>query len=219
MSCHVCKILTSRGDFYVGYDTVVDQFCTKVAHSLEEIVEILGDDLRTCREEARKHVYDMRRTAIHNATRYISLLKLGKTLRVSEMAELGNFVKFLEATVAPHQWLSHYPEIADTVIEGWVKELGLYDMFPGVVADEILHDKALYSAVYEAPLRRSHRSVFSRISPRRRPRVAEKKLAGRYLSQLALIANVAGPDKTPPEEIVNKYYDLLRVRGTGGDQC
>ena len=51
---------------------------------------------------------------------------------------------------------------------------------------------------------------------RRRPRVAQNKLAGRYVSQLALIANLVGPDKSTPEEVVARFYEFLQTNGTGG---
>ncbi len=204
MSQYACKLLTDSGVKYVAFCDTIDQFISVVYASPEGVAQALGDgsSAEECEEAAELHVYDIRRQVIHEAAKLLSDLKLGKTLRVSEMVLLGGVLSFLEATVAPHQW--DYLEISDEVIGAWISELGLRKKYPDYDNYDILADCAVYPAIQEAPQRRRIPQFFH--EPRKRPSVSQNKLAGRYVSKLTLIANIVGPNKNTPEEVVERFY-------------
>ncbi len=207
MSQFACKLLTNNVIRYVGFCDTIDQFISPAFASPECVAKALGGvTAEECRETAERHVYDMRHEVIHEATKLLSDLKLGKTLKVAEMSLLSGVLNFLEATVAPHQW--DYSEISVEVVGAWISELGLRRKYPDYDDYDILMDCAVYPAIQEAPQRRHIPHAFH--GPRKRPLVSQNKLAGRYVSKLALIANIVGPEKNTPEEIVAKFYEKLK---------
>lgn len=208
MAQYTCKLLTDRGIRYVTYDNTIDQFISYAYTSTEDVARARCDGTMAeeCEEEAERHIYDMRRLIIHRATKLISDLKLGQTLQPDDMVLLSGVHKFLEATVAPQQYV--YPEISDEVIDSWIFELGLRQQFPDHNNEEILGDRALYPAIQEVRQRRDMPEFFDK--PYKPPTEAQNKLTGRYLSQLAIIANIVGPNQNTPEEVVDKFYSKMK---------
>ncbi len=207
MSQFACKLLTDSGVRYVAFCDAIDQFISPAFTSPECVARALGGGTaEECQETAERHVYDMRREVIWEAAKLLSDLKLGKTLKVAEMTLLDRVLSFLYATVAPHQW--DYPEISDEVVDGWISELGLRKKYPGYDDYDILTSCAVYPAIQEASQRCRIPNVFD--EPRKRLWVSQNKLAGRYVSKLALIANIVGSDKNTPEEVVERFCKKLK---------
>ncbi len=206
MSRYVCKLLTDRGLRYVVFCDTSDQFVSPTFATPEGVAIALddGSTAEECLKAAERRVYDMRREVIHDATKLLADLKLGKTLRVKEMILLDGVLSFLKATVAPHQ--RSYPELSDEIINEWIVELGLRKKYPDYDNYDILNDCAVYPAIEEAPQRRRIPDSFR--EPRKRPTVSQNRLAGHYVSKLALIANIAGPGKATPEEVVERFYRM-----------
>lgn len=206
MSQHACKILTDKGTFYVAYDTVIGQFVSLAFGSLENVSGALG---RTAPEsEADENTYDVRREAIHRLVHQLSRLKKGESLVSKKACELGNFYDFLHATVAPHQY--NYRQTKKAVVKDWVDELCLRDQNPewSEWTDwEILTDGTLYPVFQDAQLKRKFGRVHQR--ERKRPTPEQNKIVGRYISRLAMIANIAGPGKSTPTEVIEKFYKKL----------
>lgn len=213
----VRELVTTKRTFYVAYNPVIEQFVSKAFPSVARLAASMGVGVLNNHTRVDEYKYDMREEAIDAAMTCISKLKLGKTLSLSEMLSLANFIDFLQAAVAPHQREDRFPEIRETVIASWVRELGMDKQCPGRSVGEILSEYALYPA-FQIAQHRSRLTYAERkaLGRRERPRTGQNIIAGRYVSALVRIAKVTGGDRMSPVEIVNRFYDMMQAEVVGG---
>jgi hypothetical protein len=208
MSTSVRKLRTDDKTFYVGFDSVVDLFITPAIESLDEFIEYADQNLayrgitkkrwRSAAEEATV-VYDLRRMTIHDCTRYLAELKSGRTLTDDQACELFEFSRFLEEAVAPHQY--SYPEVSKATVEKWLDELDLRKLYPKNYDWQDILDN-VKSVAYHNVWSKKHYD-FCKDVQTGQATSAQNKLAGRYLSALCTIAQIAGPDRKTVPEIVD----------------
>ncbi len=201
MSQYPCKILTDKGALYAIYCDTIDQFTTPAVHST---------DARVGFEDAGgRHVFDLRTAVLDRVETLLAKLESGKSLTIAEACAVNKFEGFLKGTVADHQYA--YEETSDQVLEGWVTELGLRKRFPDYEPRDIVTDRGIYPAFQD----KAHRARFKHHELGQRPTASQNKIAARYLRALAAIANVFGPGRTMPDEIVNKFVKIARTRVPG----
>ena len=198
MSQHECKILTDTGEFYATYDTTLDQFVTPAVISTDALM-----GFEECTTVGGKNVFDLRRATLEKIEALIVKLESGRSLTVPEAGMVENFERFLKGTVA----MAHdHPEISDKVVEDWARELGLTKRFPDHSPREIVTDCGMFPAFQKkatnARLPRQHRATHGS-----RPKVGQNKIAGRYVRAMANIANIFGPNRASPNEILDRFYD------------
>ncbi|TSC82855.1 MAG: hypothetical protein G01um101420_37 [Parcubacteria group bacterium Gr01-1014_20] len=193
----------------------MDQFVTPafdsvalfVEHIKRNIADFGGDpeevDLWAKEGAQAEYVYDLRKMTIHDCVVLLAKLKTGASLTDGEACQLYDFSLFLKATVAPHQYT--YPEADQPIVEKWVEELGLRELYP---SDwdwwDILDD--IQSVAYYNAWAKKHYD-FCRDESTGQATPAQNKLAGRYLSALTTIAKIAGTDKRTPAEVVQAFLN------------
>lgn len=208
MSSFVMKLLTSDGPFYVGYDTVIDQFVTCAYPKQIGAVEKIDGEIIDEKDFGFKETIDLRRETIHEFTRCLAKLKVGENLNESEACEMYRYERFFKATIATHQY--KYPEL-DAQIRAWADELGLSRCFPNDDEWELISDHGMFPVFQD--LTHHVQDKMERWSEP--PSPEQNKLVGRYLSQLALMANIAGPGRDSPAQIVDKFYSISQTRKRG----
>lgn len=208
MSKYVCRLLTDDGDFFVGYETVVDQFVTRAMREQKAVAMQLGEDEQVIDDPSR--IFDLRRAAIHAFTLNLAKLKDGQTLTDSEACDVDRFENFLKGTVAPHQY-KYGAELAAKVLVSIVG-LGLGDRFPGADWWEMVNDHAMYPAFQNAALAVRFPGLDLCEEP---PTPEQNMLAGRYLGYLTEIAGLFGGGESHPVDVVNKFYQMSLMRQAG----
>ncbi len=202
MGTRFYQILTNREILYVVFNTTIDQFVTPASPSLEATAVLAEVSSEEFAEGVATNVFDLRRDTIHEACRLLAKLKCGQSLNLSEAYIVKNFADFLQAAVAPHQ---HDYEEIDQVIARSRKELRLNRRFAEYDDWELVNDCAMYPSFEKKVLDSKTPLKHSIHMPSVRTSKGQRKLAGRYVSVLATIANIAGPGKLTPREIVEKF--------------
>lgn len=152
------------------------------------------------------YTYDLRRAAIHNCIVSLAELKRGKSLNDDQACDLHNFSEFLTATVAPQQF--HYPEIDENIIQKWISELGLSLLYPSKYDWQDILGNVQSVAFYNAWAKRNLGFVIDKPAASATPE--QNQLAGRYLSALCMLAEIAGPRKKTPAVIIQRFYEKYR---------
>ncbi len=198
MGQRIYKIITDKGILYAVFDKVLDQFVTPPAAS----VSALEHDAEEASEEG---ILDLTSKTLNKVDAAIAKLEAGKNLNKGEVATLYSFNKFLEGTVAEHQYT--YPEIDPKKIEGWISELNLKEQFIAQGDENVrnfIHDKALYPSYQQRALNpKRPLKELDKASP------SQKKLAGRYLRALVTIGNILGPKKSTIKQVLTKFFKKL----------
>jgi hypothetical protein len=209
------KILTDGGTLYVAFDSVIDQFVTpafaSAADFADDACKILRDwgisreGWESLATDA-SYVYDLRRWTIHACVEYLAQLKRGVSLTNEQACELHEFTGFLEATVAFQQY--NYELLNQAVVEQWIHELDLRSMYPPGYDWQDIVD-ACRSTVYYNAWSKKHYD-FSADLETGRATPAQNKLIGRFISRECILANIAGPGKSTPAEIVETFFKKLQ---------
>jgi len=205
MSRFVIKLLTAQGPFYAAYETVVDQFVSCAYSAQIDAAQVIGEDLIGEEDFGFKNTIDLRPESINEFTRCLAKLKVGESLSESEACEMYRYERFFKGTIATHQY--DYPEL-DAQIRAWAEELNLNKKFPDDDEWKLITDHGMFPVFQDL----AHH-VWDKMDRFADPPTPEQnKIVGRYLSKLALMAKIAGPDKDAPAEIVDKFYAISQTR-------
>ena len=214
---NACKLVCDEGTFYLAYNSTVDTFTTRPFKTAAEFAAFAAKNLTVFADEklsiaewekmARntKDVYTMTRETRHQATFILSKMKRGELITDDEAMVIHEFWRFLQATVADHQ--HEYKEVSPDVINRWIDELEMRSQFPKNFDYEDILDCAKWSSFQKVGNRRRFPRTTTLGEEKESTPQQLNKLAGRYVSALALIAKIVGQGKSPPLEIVNTFLD------------
>lgn len=216
MSYSTRRIITDKGTFYACYQSVIDMFITP-ALSLVEYGQLMRgtyndeDHPEYWMREGREtqHEYDMRRWSIHTCLRLMAELKAGRSITDEEACQLYKFREFLRGTVAPQQF--EYSLINEEGMDKWIDELGLRKLYDEDYDWQDILDNCESRAYFNA-WARTHYSWYEDDDETIPTTPEQLKLAGRYLSAMCNIAQIGGPGKVSPKDIVRRFIGKYRFR-------
>lgn len=212
MSTWACKLITNEGEFFLAFNSTVNQFVSPPFSTPVELGKYAAKEWKELsadwRKSARttKDVYRMTKDERHRGTYLLAKMKRGEPLTDDEACEVYEFWRFLRATVADHQ--HDYKGTSQKVVDGWIAELGMRDQFPENWDYWDILDHASWESFQKTHHFRAYPDA-PRLDDGTTRSTPEQcaKLVGRYVSVLAMIARIAGPKKRTPVEIVNAFLE------------
>lgn len=196
----VHKIVTDAEVLYVLYCHGSDRFQSKAYSTPEEVAREamrldLGSTLKDWEDMARntRIVHNLKRDNIHAAILLCSKLKLGHVLTVEEARVMQGFERFLEALV------KHNIDCYEKLNEYMTRTVQSLKCAP---VDEWgdatwCATRSCYGDEFRDKIRTMPAKKIST--------VRKRKCAGRYVSKLALLARIAGPNKLSAHEMVDRF--------------
>ncbi len=213
MSVGVRKILTDKGTLYVAFENVIDRFVSPAFATPEDFAAYMavfdpqGDAGATLAfwlavAPRAQYVYDLRRVVIHDCVHMMAELKSGRGLNDNQACVLYEFYEFLRVAVPfPEQ---SFPELNPEMIQQWISDLNIRRLYSDQYDWQDILDNVRCVAFYDAWSKRQYKHYRNLETVRATPE--QNKLAGRYLSALCVVTNIAGTGKSSPVEIVEKFY-------------
>ncbi len=200
MTSTIYQIRSKAGDHYVLFESVIDQFL-ETPLPLNKFLKANGfkaEDIYIDR------VLDLRPAQLQEIKTSLEALGRGETLTDDACVQMADFERFLEGTVAWHQY--HYPEI-ESRMKSSIEELGLNAVFPD---DSGVHETVTDHAMYPAFQNAAHVIRYPKLDRHDPPTPEQNKLAARFVTELASVTGVLDPDATDPTDIVTKFnYSTL----------
>lgn len=200
--CGVHKIVTDTEVFYVLFEHGSGQFNSKAYDTAEEVAAEairlnLGDTYEAWFEAARNTsiIHNARRFNIFDAVSFCSQLKLGNALAPEQARVVQGFFRFLYALVEHHG--ESYEEL-DAQMKSCIKKLRLKLDENGDWQDLVYQaTDVTFGETYRDKVRTKPSEKISTIRKR--------KLAGLYVSKLAMIARIAGPNRLSVTEMIDQF--------------
>lgn len=195
------KVLTDQAVFYVLYCTGTDQFESRLFETPEEVVtESMrlerGDASYEKRLEWARNtpiVHNLKRENIHEAVVLCGKLKRGKALTSEEARIVQGFYRFLDALVGRSDLA--YTELNE-YMSALAGKLGTNQETEWVDFAFSATDKT-FGHTFRSELRTKPSHRISTVN--------ERKIAGRYVSRLAMIALIVGPKRRSAHEMIDWF--------------
>jgi hypothetical protein len=156
--------------------------------------------------EAEKEPFELTDEKLLFTAQAIERLKDGQTITFEEAIALDSFLKFLDATVTPHQYT--HQSIEQKVIEGWISELGLDREFPDYDWDEVLYDQALNPAFISVAMDKRN---LPKMKEPPLPTPEQNKLAGRYMAAIGSLSGIFPFGAYSPHEVADRFYQFSQI--------
>jgi hypothetical protein len=214
MSTYVCKLIFDDGQFYSAINSTIDQFVFPVFKSADNLARFTQRYLEfayaeklngTEIQEDIKNIsvtHCITKETIHNGALFLARMKRGETLSTDEACELSKFYDFLKFTVADHQ--HEYDETRQDVVDKMIDDIGMRQQYPKDWDWQDILDNAMYNSFRKKWLEVTYPKSSFELEKYSTPKQVSI-LAGRYISKLAAIANIVGPSKNSPTEIIEKF--------------
>lgn len=213
MSTFSCSIIFDGGKSYSVINSTVNQFIMPAFMSIDNFAKFANrcvdeeyseEQWRASAQKATR-VYNLTKEKIHEATWYLSRMKRGESLSEDEACSLYEFWDFLRLTVADHQY--EYDSLSKKVVDRWISELGMREQYPERWDYWDVLDCAMYESFQKLHSNRMYPDSKINIGENERSTPEQlNKLAGRYISAMALIAKIAGPVRRTIPEIVWHFF-------------
>jgi len=217
----VYQLICDKETYYFAYcDTggifVSPAFCSpeRLAKFAVENLTISGEDEYSYEEWLRyalhtKRKLDLTKVEIHKAILSMSNLKLGKPLSHEEAIRLEQVEWFLSTAIFPGAaGKRYYKKYNNDVLGKWITELELRNADMKDYKDEGILERARWNT-FQRHKFADHKAHGDLGNPMGEETPEQRKLAGRYLSALAMISKIGGEKRRTPPEIVNHFYRLF----------
>lgn len=198
----VHKVVMDTNVSYVLFSSGSGPFESRAFDSAEEVAAeavrlnrggTYEDWLRSARNTPIIH--DLRRENIHNAILYCTELKLGKALTPEKARVVQGFYRFLAALIKSDD---KSRDELDAFMKATFKKFRLKLDEEGDWRNTIFYATDLtFGETYRDKVRTK--------PPEKISTLRKRKLAGRYVSKLAMIACIAGTDKLSVHEIIERF--------------